>query len=121
MTSTTVSEAKNLGDRLAAPREIFVVEPVGRFLRAHIAQNKSTTRPKNLQDRAQHARPVFEMMKGELAASKSKLRAANGSAAPSACSQAISGALRRACRSMPNDRSRPAYQACGSATRLAIS
>jgi hypothetical protein len=36
------------------------------------SQNKSTARPKNLQDRAQHARLVFEMMKGELTAHEIK-------------------------------------------------
>src|SRR5215472_17721562 len=51
---------------------------------------------------------------------KSKLPGANGNAALSPCTQAMSGILRRAWRSMPSEPSRPTNFAPGAWPRLAI-
>jgi hypothetical protein len=51
---------------------------------------------------------------------KSKLLDANGNAALSPCTQAISGILRRAWRNIPNEPSRPTKLASGVMPRLAI-
>ena len=50
--------------------KIFIVELVARFLRTHVAHNKSATRSKNPQSRARQACLVFDMVKCELAADK---------------------------------------------------
>jgi hypothetical protein len=51
---------------------------------------------------------------------KSKLPEANGNALLSPCTQAMSGILRRAWRSMPSEPSRPTNLASGARPRLAI-
>ena len=70
-------------------------------LPTHIVERESA--PRRSAQKASRSMPAFsrKMVGGVRQLTKSKLPEADGNAAPSPCTQAMSGILRRACRKHP--------------------
>ena len=89
-------------------------------LPTHIVERESA--PRRSAQKASRSMPAFsrKMVGGVRQLTKSKLPEADGNAAPSPCTQAMSGILRRAWRNIPSEPSRPTNLAFGVRPRLAI-
>src|SRR6266851_6304098 len=59
-------------------REIFIIEPIRRLLRAQVAENKAAAKTEDLESITQHAGLGLKMMKGKLAADEIKAQGRKG-------------------------------------------